>query len=90
MTKSKVAFKRTQTTGESMSHELAQLSRNERVAIHSHEVTARKIQEFLWEGRPKRSKKKEHTVEEYQKFLVQLSEDLWKKHNEALENVGKG
>jgi len=44
---------------------------------------ARKIQSFMYEGRPKRSRKMVHTAEELENFLVQINEMCWEYHNEG-------
>lgn len=48
-----------------------------------YESIARKIQSFMYEGRPKRSRKKVHTAEELENFLVQINEMCWELHNEG-------
>lgn len=48
------------------------MSSVQRDLIEYHAQTAVAIQDFMLEGRPFKSKKKEHTVEEYEEFLESL------------------
>ncbi len=61
------------------------LEKYDKTAILAHDHQARRIQEFLWEGRPKRSKRREHTVEEYNKFLEQIAKYSWDAYNGSIE-----
>jgi hypothetical protein len=56
--------------------------------IDDHERYARRIQDFMWEDRPFKSKKREHTTEEYDKFLEGLRTDLWDSYNSGAEYMG--
>lgn len=56
--------------------------------IEEHEIYARRIQEFMWEGRPFKSQKKEHTVKEFEEFLEDLRTDLWDSYNTGANYMG--
>lgn len=59
-----------------------------REAIEHCKESAFQIQDFLWEGKPNKSKMKEHTKEEYEEFLMQLREGHWTAYNNASEELG--
>lgn len=52
--------------------------------LNGYDITARKIQHFMYEGRPRRSRKKEHTVEECMEFLEELRMECWNNYNGGL------
>lgn len=56
--------------------------------IEDHEIYARRIQKFMWEGKPFKSKKIEHTQEEYEKFLEGLRKDLWDSYDTGANAMG--
>jgi hypothetical protein len=56
--------------------------------IEDHERYARRIQDFMWEDKPFKSKKKEHTVEELEQFLEDLREDLWDSYDTGAHYMG--
>lgn len=60
---------------------------NPRSLLYGYENTARAIQDFLYEGRPGRSKNKTHTAEEYREFLVRLLDRNWKNYNDGLKKL---
>lgn len=56
--------------------------------IEDHASYALRIQEFMWEGKPFKSKKKEHTVEELESFLESLRKDSWDSYNTGANYMG--
>ncbi|MFJ8528470.1 hypothetical protein [Bacillus sp. NPDC094106] len=56
--------------------------------IDYHADTAVEIQRFMWEGKPFQSKKKEHTVKEYEEFLESLRKGSWSYYNEGAKAMG--
>ena len=56
--------------------------------LQEHESLAWQIQEFIWEGRPYKSKKREHTPEEYWEFLEELRQQCWDNYNRGAEYLG--
>ena len=56
--------------------------------IEDHERMAREIQTFMWEDRPFKSKKKEHTVKELEDFLEGLRTSSWDSYNSGAESMG--
>lgn len=56
--------------------------------IEDHEIYARRIQEFMWEDRPFKSEKKEHTAKEFEDFLEGLRQDLWDSYNAGANYMG--
>lgn len=59
-----------------------------REAIENNENIARSIQNFMWEGKPFKSTKKEHTVEEFEKFLEQIRKDAWSSYDAGARELG--
>lgn len=49
---------------------------------------AMSINSFTYEGRPKRSPKKLHTVAEHEEFLAKLLEKCWEIHNTGVKELG--
>lgn len=56
--------------------------------IEEHESTARRIQEFIWEGKPFKSNKRVHTVEELESFLENLRLSSWDTYNSGADYMG--
>ncbi|MDE1407041.1 hypothetical protein [Bacillus licheniformis] len=59
-----------------------------REMIEDHERMARRIQNFIWEGKPFKSKKIEHTVEEFEDFLEGLRKDCWDSYDTGACEMG--
>ena len=55
--------------------------------LYGYDNMARSIQDFMYEGRPKRSPKKKHTVEEYQKFLEKMVQRCWDNYNQGVKTL---
>lgn len=64
------------------------MSCDARDMIEYHADTARAIQEFMWEGKPFKSKKKEHTVEEFESFLESIRNNSWDSYNQGANAMG--
>jgi hypothetical protein len=56
--------------------------------IEDHERTARAIQDFMWEGKPFKSQKKEHTVKELEDFLEDLRQSAWDSYDSGAHHMG--
>jgi hypothetical protein len=56
--------------------------------IEDHERTARAIQDFMWEGNPFKSQKKEHTVKELEDFLEDLRQSAWDSYDSGAYHMG--
>ena len=52
------------------------------------EARARRIQRFEWEGKPHKSARRVHTVEEYQAFLEEMRQSLWRDHDQLERDMG--
>lgn len=59
-----------------------------RDAIENNERLARSIQEFMWEGRPHKSVKKEHTVAEFEAFLEAIRKTAWSSYDSGARELG--
>lgn len=59
-----------------------------REAIENNASLARRIQHFMWEGKPHKSAKKEHTVEEFEAFLESIQIDAWESYNRGARELG--
>lgn len=59
------------------------MSRSVTDAVMAHEQTARRIQTFIWEGRPNKSPRKQHSEQEYHDFLESLRNTSWNNYDEA-------
>jgi hypothetical protein len=64
------------------------MSCDARDMIEDHERMARRIQSFMWEDRPFKSAKKEHTVKEFEDFLESLRKDCWDSYNQGSNAMG--
>lgn len=64
------------------------MSSGVRDAIENNERLARSIQHFMWEGKPHKSKKKEHTIEEFEKFLEGIRETAWSSYDSGARELG--
>lgn len=62
------------------SKEVEKIEPNSKLA-RGYEDIAREINDFTYEGRPKRSPKKLHTVAEHEAFLKKILEKCWDIHN---------
>lgn len=59
-----------------------------RQSIENNEYIARSIQSFMWEGKPHNSKKKKHTIEEFENFLEGIRETAWDGYNNGADELG--
>lgn len=59
-----------------------------REAIENNASLARKIQYFMWEGKPHKSAKKEHTPEEFEAFLEGIQKEAWESYNRGARELG--
>lgn len=59
-----------------------------REAIENNERLARSIQSFIWEGKPHKSNKKEHTVAEFEAFLEGIRKDAWASYDSGARELG--
>lgn len=57
--------------------------------LYGYDNMARSINDFMYEGRPNRSKKKVHTVAEHEAFLKKLVDRCWENYNKGVEKIGK-
>lgn len=57
--------------------------------VIGYDTLAREMQNFIYEGRPGRSKRIRHTPEEYEKFIQKSIKKMWKFHNAGLEAIKK-
>lgn len=55
--------------------------------IVGYDTVAREMQEFMFEGRPGRSKRKQHTEEEWFKYMQKMTKKLWKFHNAGIQAI---
>lgn len=60
----------------------------ERDAIAAHRDRAEAIQHFMWEGKPHKSPKRTHTVEELEAFLEDLRLGCWRDFDDAKDGYG--
>ncbi|MCA1025728.1 hypothetical protein LCM23_06460 [Cytobacillus kochii] len=56
--------------------------------IEDHEILAKIIENFMWEGEPFKSKKKEHTIEKMESFLEFLRDCSWKSYYTGAKYMG--
>lgn len=56
--------------------------------VEDHERVARRIQSFMWEGKPHKSERKLHTKQEYLDFLEDLRTDAWSSYDSGAYNLG--
>lgn len=54
-------------------------------ALESHALA---IQDFEWEGKPHKSARRVHTIEEYQAFLENQRKSLWSDYDNIAEELG--
>ncbi|MCY7500170.1 hypothetical protein [Bacillus pumilus] len=59
-----------------------------RDTIEGHKDTALAIQSFMWEGKPFKSHKREHTAEELEEFLEMIRKDAWSMYDEGAYELG--
>lgn len=64
------------------------IDKNAKELLYGYDNMARSIQDFMYVGRPKRSPKKEHTVEEYQEFMEKLIKRCWDNYNKGVKDLG--
>lgn len=64
------------------------MSSDARDMVEYHEQMARQIQQFMWEGKPFKSPKKSHTIEEFEEFLDGLRTDSWDHYNQGARSLG--
>lgn len=55
--------------------------------LYGYDNMARSINDFMWEGRPGRSKKRVHSSEEMVQFLEKLAVRCWENYNNGLESL---
>lgn len=56
--------------------------------VEGYEDIAREIQSFMWEGKPFKSNKKEHTKEELEEFLEGIRKDCWSNYDVGARDLG--
>lgn len=56
--------------------------------VHGYEGVAREIQSFMWEGRPFKSEKIEHTKEELEAMLESIRKTCWSHYDENARELG--
>jgi hypothetical protein len=56
--------------------------------VNGYENLARQIQSFMWEGKPFKSKKKEHTKEELEDFLDDIRQECWMNYDSGASELG--
>ncbi|MCM3365976.1 hypothetical protein HKK70_08970 [Bacillus safensis] len=59
-----------------------------RDTIEGHKETAVSIQLFMWEGKPFKSRKKEHTVEELEEFLDMIRRKSSRLYDDGAYELG--
>jgi len=59
-----------------------------RDTIEGHKETAKVIQSFMWEGKPFKSSKKDHTAEELEGFLEMIRKDAWRMYDDGANELG--
>ncbi len=59
-----------------------------RSLAEGHEQIARSIQDSMWEGKPFKSKKKVHTVEELEFLLEGIRLTCWRHYDDAAVELG--
>lgn len=59
-----------------------------REAIENNERLARSIQHFMWEGKPHKSAKKEHTIDEFESFLEGIRKEAWSSYDSGARELG--
>ncbi len=86
--KEKKKKKPTKPTNPSLRTEGVKVAPINKELLYGYDNIARSINEFTYEGRPKRSPKKLHTVAEHEEFLAKLLEKCWEIHNKGVEELG--
>lgn len=56
--------------------------------VEGYEEIARDIQQFMWTGKPFKSEKKEHTIEELEDFLDGLRRYCWSNYDSGAYSLG--
>lgn len=64
------------------------MSSTSRDMVEGHEGVARDIQQFMWEGIPHKSQKRQHTPEEFEAFLEELRLQSWNHYNRGADSLG--
>lgn len=64
------------------------MSSTARDMVEGHQEIAMSIQEFMWEGKPHKSKKIERTLEEYEAFLEDIRTGCWEKYDSGAYDLG--
>ncbi|PLS19352.1 hypothetical protein CVD28_02755 [Bacillus sp. M6-12] len=64
------------------------MSSVQRDMVEGYEEIAKEIQDFLWEGKPEKSPKKERTKEELEEFLEGLRTECWDNYNTGARSLG--
>ncbi|MEH7760140.1 hypothetical protein V7417_05405 [Bacillus pumilus] len=59
-----------------------------RDTVEGYKETAVAIQSFMWEGKPFKSPKKEHTVEELEEFLDMIRRKSWRLYDDGATELG--
>lgn len=56
--------------------------------IEGHKETSKAIQSFMWEGKPFKSSKKEHTNEELEEFLEKIRRNSSRMYDDGGTKLG--
>lgn len=56
--------------------------------VEGYESIARSIQAFTWEGKPYKSRKIEHTKEELEAKLEEITKRCWDRYDEGARELG--
>jgi len=56
--------------------------------VKGHEEIARDIQQFMWEGKPFKSEKRKHTVEELEDFIESIRRQSWSNYDSGSKYLG--
>lgn len=81
-------YKAKKKTKPSLRTEGVKVSETNKTLLYGYDNMARSINDFMYEGRPKRSPKKLHTVAEHEEFLAKLLEKCWEIHNVGINELG--
>jgi hypothetical protein len=64
------------------------MSSTARDMVEGYERIARQIQQFVWEEKPFKSNKKEHTKEELEKLLEDIRKTCWSNYDSGAYDLG--
>jgi hypothetical protein len=56
--------------------------------VNDAQALALSIQAFEWEGKPHKSPRKIHTIEEYQEVLEEIRKQAWESYNSGAKELG--